>query len=75
MVRRGILAIDEGTTGTRAAVVLDDLTVGHLHYRPVALHAPDAPYNTVCTVADHARTGRRAYDAWLGRELQARAQR
>ena len=41
-IRRGILGIDEGTTGTRAAVVLDDGSVGRSFYEPIALIAPDS---------------------------------
>lgn len=41
-VRRGMLGIDEGTTGTRAAVVLDDGSVGESFYEPIALIAPDS---------------------------------
>ncbi|WP_369205513.1 FGGY family carbohydrate kinase [Streptomyces sp. PU-14G] len=39
--RRGVLAIDEGTTGTRAGLVLDDGTVGQVFYRPVQVSHPD----------------------------------
>lgn len=40
-VRRGILGIDEGTTGTRAAVVLEDGSVDGSYYQPIRVIAPD----------------------------------
>ncbi|MBO8191332.1 carbohydrate kinase [Streptomyces oryzae] len=39
--RAGVLAIDEGTTGTRAGIVLDDGTVEHVRYRPIEVSHPD----------------------------------
>ncbi|WP_406279586.1 FGGY family carbohydrate kinase [Embleya sp. NBC_00896] len=39
--RLGILSVDEGTTGTRAGVVLDSGTVGHVVYRQIAVNHPD----------------------------------
>lgn len=39
--RRGVLAVDEGTTGTRAGLVLDDGTAGEVFYRPIAVSHPD----------------------------------
>lgn len=39
-IRRGIIAIDEGTTGTRAAWVAADGTVGGLHYERLAVSSP-----------------------------------
>ncbi|MER6508309.1 FGGY family carbohydrate kinase [Nonomuraea sp. NPDC001636] len=39
--RRGILSVDEGTTGTRAAVVLDDGSAAPPAYRPISVHSPD----------------------------------
>ena len=39
-IRNGILAIDEGTTGTRAAWVAGDGTVGGLHYERLTVSAP-----------------------------------
>lgn len=39
-IRHGIISIDEGTTGTRAAWVAADGTVGGLHYERLAVHAP-----------------------------------
>lgn len=39
--RRGVLAIDEGTTGTRAGVVLDSGGAHEVFYRPIAVSHPD----------------------------------
>ncbi|WP_433540067.1 FGGY family carbohydrate kinase [Streptosporangium sandarakinum] len=39
--RRGVLSIDEGTTGTRAAVVLDDGGAAPPAYLPISVHSPD----------------------------------
>ncbi|MYW06473.1 FGGY-family carbohydrate kinase [Streptomyces sp. SID3343] len=39
--RLGILSVDEGTTGTRAGVVLDSGTVAHVAYRTIAVRHPD----------------------------------
>ena len=39
--RRGILAIDEGTTGTRAGIVYDDGAAGEVFYRTVKVTHPD----------------------------------
>lgn len=39
--RLGILSVDEGTTGTRAGVVLDSGAVGHVAYRQIAVRHPD----------------------------------
>jgi len=39
--RRGILSVDEGTTGTRAGVVLDSGAVAHVAYRTIAVDHPD----------------------------------
>ncbi|GAA2355021.1 FGGY family carbohydrate kinase [Nonomuraea africana] len=39
--RRGVLSIDEGTTGTRAAIVLDDGRATPPAYRPISVHSPD----------------------------------
>ncbi|MCR8669608.1 FGGY family carbohydrate kinase [Agrococcus sp. HG114] len=41
-IRHGIIAIDEGTTGTRAAWVTADGTVGGLHYERLAVSSPSA---------------------------------
>ncbi|WP_153504504.1 FGGY family carbohydrate kinase [Cumulibacter manganitolerans] len=40
-VRPGILGIDEGTTGTRAAVVLADGSIGPVFYEPLMVSTPD----------------------------------
>lgn len=40
--RTGVLAIDEGTTGTRAAVVGTDGKAGEVCYRPLRVGHPDA---------------------------------
>ncbi|WP_031029379.1 FGGY family carbohydrate kinase [Streptomyces albus] len=40
--RRGVLAIDEGTTGTRAGIVWEDGGVGEVFYRPIKVSHPDA---------------------------------
>lgn len=37
-----MLAIDEGTTGTRAGIVLDDGSVHEVFYRPIKVTHPDA---------------------------------
>ncbi|MFD0903738.1 FGGY family carbohydrate kinase [Actinomadura sediminis] len=39
--RRGVLSIDEGTTGTRAAVVLDDGGAAPPAYLPISVSSPD----------------------------------
>ncbi|MFF9479440.1 FGGY family carbohydrate kinase [Streptomyces sp. NPDC014733] len=39
--RRGVLAIDEGTTGTRAGVVLDSGAAHQVFYRSIAVSHPD----------------------------------
>ncbi|MCG7523449.1 carbohydrate kinase [Streptomyces sp. OfavH-34-F] len=39
--RRGVLAIDEGTTGTRAGVVLDSGGAHEVFYRSIAVSHPD----------------------------------
>ncbi|MEU0572414.1 FGGY family carbohydrate kinase, partial [Nonomuraea sp. NPDC005983] len=39
--RRGVLSIDEGTTGTRAAVVLDDGSTTPPAYLPISVRSPD----------------------------------
>lgn len=39
-MKRAILAIDEGTTGTRAAWVTETGEVGGLHYRRLSVHSP-----------------------------------
>ncbi|NGO69705.1 FGGY family carbohydrate kinase [Streptomyces boncukensis] len=39
--RRGILAVDEGTTGTRAGIVYEDGSAGPVHYRPLTVGHPD----------------------------------
>ncbi|OEU99387.1 carbohydrate kinase [Streptomyces qinglanensis] len=39
--RAAVLAVDEGTTGTRAGLVLDDGSVEHVSYRPIAVSHPD----------------------------------
>ncbi|WP_067178006.1 FGGY family carbohydrate kinase [Microtetraspora niveoalba] len=39
--RRGVLSIDEGTTGTRAAVVLDDGGAAPAAYLPISVRSPD----------------------------------
>ncbi|MGV9770859.1 FGGY family carbohydrate kinase [Streptosporangium sp. NPDC003464] len=39
--RRGVLSIDEGTTGTRAAVVLDDGGTAPPAYLPISVCSPD----------------------------------
>lgn len=39
--RRGVLSIDEGTTGTRAAVVLDDGGAAPPAYLPISVRSPD----------------------------------
>ncbi|MGW6348487.1 FGGY family carbohydrate kinase, partial [Streptomyces sp. NPDC055080] len=39
--RRGVLAIDEGTTGTRAGVVLDSGAAHEVFYRPIKVSHPD----------------------------------
>ncbi|MDA3627307.1 FGGY family carbohydrate kinase [Saccharopolyspora sp. WRP15-2] len=39
--RRGVLAIDEGSTGTRAAVVTADGASGQSFYQPIAVLHPD----------------------------------
>ncbi|MFH8983095.1 FGGY family carbohydrate kinase [Streptomyces varsoviensis] len=39
--RLGVLAVDEGTTGTRAGVVLDSGAVDHVRYRPIEVSHPD----------------------------------
>ncbi|MFC6901107.1 FGGY family carbohydrate kinase [Nonomuraea dietziae] len=39
--RRGVLSIDEGTTGTRAAIVLDDGRATPPVYLPISVHSPD----------------------------------
>lgn len=39
--RPGVLAVDEGTTGTRAGVVQASGAVGHVAYRPIAVSHPD----------------------------------
>ncbi|AWL41470.1 MULTISPECIES: FGGY family carbohydrate kinase [unclassified Streptomyces] len=39
--RRGVLAIDEGTTGTRAGVVLDSGAAHEVLYRPIKVSHPD----------------------------------
>ncbi|MFI7444799.1 FGGY family carbohydrate kinase [Nonomuraea indica] len=39
--RRGVLGIDEGTTGTRAAVVLDDGGAAPPAYLPISVSSPD----------------------------------
>ncbi|MEU7901115.1 FGGY family carbohydrate kinase [Nonomuraea sp. NPDC049152] len=39
--RRGVLSIDEGTTGTRAAVVLDDGGAAAPAYLPLSVRSPD----------------------------------
>ncbi|MFG3254664.1 FGGY family carbohydrate kinase [Streptomyces sp. NPDC048172] len=39
--RRGVLAIDEGTTGTRAGIVHDDGSAGEVFYRPIKVTHPD----------------------------------
>lgn len=39
--RRGVLAIDEGTTGTRAGVVLDSGAAHEVFYRPIRVSHPD----------------------------------
>ncbi|KOG87777.1 carbohydrate kinase, partial [Streptomyces varsoviensis] len=36
-----MLAVDEGTTGTRAGVVLDSGAVDHVRYRPIEVSHPD----------------------------------
>ncbi|MFE7665345.1 FGGY family carbohydrate kinase [Streptomyces celluloflavus] len=40
--RLGVLAVDEGTTGTRAGVVLDSGAAGPVRYRPIKVARPDA---------------------------------
>ncbi|MDJ1135007.1 FGGY family carbohydrate kinase [Streptomyces iconiensis] len=40
--RKGVLAIDEGTTGTRAGIVLDDGSVRRVFYRAIKVSHPDA---------------------------------
>ncbi|MCP2336059.1 FGGY family carbohydrate kinase [Actinomadura rupiterrae] len=37
----GVLAVDEGTTGTRAGVVRQDGSVAHVAYRPIGVDHPD----------------------------------
>ncbi|MFC5183344.1 FGGY family carbohydrate kinase [Actinomadura harenae] len=39
--RPGVLAVDEGTTGTRAGVVLQDGSVARVAYRPIGVDHPD----------------------------------
>ena len=39
--RRGVLAIDEGTTGTRAGVVLDSGAAHEVFYRSIEVSHPD----------------------------------
>ncbi|MBA0052386.1 carbohydrate kinase [Streptomyces sp. AJS327] len=39
--RRGVLAVDEGTTGTRAGVVLDSGAVDEVFYQPIRVSHPD----------------------------------
>ncbi|SEN34000.1 FGGY family carbohydrate kinase [Nonomuraea pusilla] len=39
--RRGVLGVDEGTTGTRAAVVLDDGRAAPPAYLPLSVRSPD----------------------------------
>ncbi|MFE6102120.1 FGGY family carbohydrate kinase [Streptomyces laurentii] len=39
--RRGVLSIDEGTTGTRAGLVLDSGAAHEVSYRPIAVSHPD----------------------------------
>ncbi|WP_069883927.1 FGGY family carbohydrate kinase [Streptomyces luteocolor] len=39
--RRGVLAVDEGTTGTRAGVVLDSGAAHQVFYRPIKVSHPD----------------------------------
>ncbi|MFC4911863.1 FGGY family carbohydrate kinase [Actinomadura gamaensis] len=39
--RPGVLAVDEGTTGTRAGVVRPDGSVAHVAYRPIGVDHPD----------------------------------
>ncbi|PRZ43334.1 glycerol kinase [Antricoccus suffuscus] len=39
---RGLLSIDEGTTGTRSAIVLEDGRTGEIFYRAVSISSPRA---------------------------------
>lgn len=53
MTQRGVLAVDEGTTGTRAAFVAEDGTVGPISY--VKLHVTSAPGGIVEQDAEEIR--------------------
>ncbi|GAA3200911.1 FGGY family carbohydrate kinase [Nonomuraea roseoviolacea] len=52
--RRGVLSIDEGTTGTRAAVVLDDGGAAPAAYLPISVASPD-----------HLRVEQDATEIWV----------
>ncbi|WP_433206127.1 FGGY family carbohydrate kinase [Nocardia sp. CA-107356] len=60
--RRGVLSIDEGTTGTRAAIVLDDGDTAGPAYLPISVKSPD-----------HLRVEQDATEIWVNTVRVCRA--